>query len=172
MRVTANQALIVATGSSVDGTDATDPHGASGLDTAHAADAACAACHVTLDTTRSILAATWSWNYHEQVDPAWESKRGAFAFRDVVEPMRDVTDFGRVLARHPLVGPAWVQKLCHYANSAPCDEADPEFGRLVARFRDSAFATLGSRGTRSFARSTRRRSSPTPKREKARREAR
>ena len=59
MRVTTNQALIVATGASIDGTDTTVPSSTPGLDAAHAAPgSACFSCHQLLDPTRSILAAS------------------------------------------------------------------------------------------------------------------
>jgi hypothetical protein len=51
--------------------------------------------------------------------------------------VKNIEDFGAVLARHPLVAPGWVQKLCYYARSAPCDEKDPEFIRIVELFRAS-----------------------------------
>jgi hypothetical protein len=140
MRVTMNQALIVATGSSIDGTDPTFAPGEPGLDAAHAVDPACFTCHNTLDPTRSIFSATWSWSYRRQQDPAWAAQPGAFAFRGVVEPVSSLADFGRVLAKHPLVAPGWVQKLCYYVNSAPCDEEDPEFLRIVDRFERSGLA--------------------------------
>ena len=140
MRVTVNQALIVATGSSIDGADRTMAPGTPGLDAVHARRADCFSCHKTMDPTRSILSATWSYHYHRQADETLASQPGVFAFRDVIRPVKDVHDFGTVLAEHPLVGPAWVQKLCHYVNSAPCDEQDPEFQRIVALFRDSKYS--------------------------------
>jgi len=140
MRVTINQALIVATGSSIDGTDGTMAPGTPGLDAAHARRADCFSCHKTMDPTRSILSATWSYGYHRQTDAGLAAQPGLFAFRGVVEPVKTLGDFGAVLARHPLVAPAWVQKLCHYVNSGPCNEDDPEFARIVTRFRDSGFS--------------------------------
>jgi hypothetical protein len=126
MRVTVNQALIVATGASMDTAVPTDPPGAPGLDPVHSRQAACAGCHRSLDPTRSIFAATWSWNYHTQNDPGFAAQPGIFAFGGVVEPVGSIADFGQVLARHPLVASGWVQKLCHHLDSAPCDENDPE----------------------------------------------
>jgi len=140
MRVTINQALIVATGSSIDGTDTTKPPSTPGLDSSHASDSECFACHRTLDPTRSVLSATFSWNYHNQVDPDWTSQPGLFAFRNVIQPVESLADFGIVLAEHPLVAPGWVQKLCYYVNSAACDEDDLEFRRLVALFRRSGYS--------------------------------
>ena len=138
MRVTINQTMIVATGESLDG-DGTIPPGTPGLDPVHSAQPACAACHRTLDPIRSIFSATYSWNYHHQQDATWAAEPGMFAFRGVIEPVKTIDDLAEVLARHPLVAPGWVQKLCHQLNSAPCDEAAPEFGRLVKLFRDSGY---------------------------------
>jgi hypothetical protein len=140
MRVTLNQTLIVATGSSIDGTDATVAPGSPGLDAVHADQPVCFSCHNTLDPTRSILSATWSWSYRRQQDPVRAAETGAFAFRGVVEPVASLDDFGGVLARHPLVASGWVQKLCYYLNSVPCDEEDPEFSRIVDSFQSSGFA--------------------------------
>ncbi len=140
MRVTVHQALIVATGSSIDGTDTTFPSSTPGLDATHAGSPDCLVCHRTLDPTRSILSATWSWNYHGQQDPAWTSQPGLFAFRGVVQPVSTLDDFGSALASHPLVASGWVQKLCYYVNSAPCDESDPELKRLVALFESSGLS--------------------------------
>jgi hypothetical protein len=140
MRVTLNQALIVATGSSIDGTDKTYPTGTPGLDATHAAQAECFVCHKVLDPSRSILSATWSWNYHNQHDPTWTAQPGVFAFRGVVQPVSSLGDFANALATHPLVAPGWTQKLCYYVNSAACDESDPEFQRIAALFASSGYS--------------------------------
>ena len=140
MRVTIHQALIVATGSSIDGTDTTETPSTPGLDATHSTSGACSACHRLLDPTRSIFSATWSWNYHNQLDPAWAAQRGTFAFRGVVQPVQDLTEFGAVLAQHPLVASGWVQKLCYYVNSAACDESDPEFQRVVGVVKSSGYS--------------------------------
>ncbi len=141
MRVTMNQALIVATGSSVDGTDSTPaPAGTPGLDATHASSVECYGCHALLDPTRSIFSSTWSWNYHDQVDSTWTSQPGMFAFRGVTQPVSSVSDFGNVLSNHPLVASGWVQKLCYYVNSELCSADDPEFARIVASFQSSGYA--------------------------------
>ncbi|MBV9947684.1 MAG: hypothetical protein JOZ69_12595 [Myxococcales bacterium] len=141
MRVTVNQALIVATGAAVDGSDATQPPATPGLDAVHASNAACVACHQTLDPTRSILAATYSWNYHDQSDTKFAAQKGLFAFQgDVVQTVNDVGDFANILAAHPLFGAAWANKLCYYANSAACDADDPEFQRVVRVFASSGYS--------------------------------
>src|SRR5262249_27537060 len=134
-RVTLNQALIVATGKQIDGTDGTLPSSTPGLDAQHAVPgSACYGCHQLLDPTRSILSATYSWSYSPPVDPLLVQQPGLFAFQHVVAPMHAIDDFAHLLATHPLVASAWAQKLCYYASSAPCDPDDPELQRIVGDF--------------------------------------
>lgn len=135
MRVTANQAMIVATGHAFDGGDDTVPPSTPGLDAEHAAPGTlCYGCHQLLDPTRSILSSTYSWFYYQQDQKALRDVPGLFAFQGVVKPMATIDDFASALASHPLVAQAWAQKLCYYVNSAPCDPTDPEFQRIVADF--------------------------------------
>ena len=147
MRVTMNQTLIVALGAMVDGADGTLPKVAAGgapipgLDSAHATPGtACYGCHQLLDPTRSILAATYSWSYHAQDLSAQKAQTGEFAFQGVIQFPKSVYNLGGILASHPLFATAWVQKLCHYANSRPCETSDPEFLRIVRDFQDDAFS--------------------------------
>jgi hypothetical protein len=140
MRVTLNQSLIVGLGASVDGTDPTPVTSTPGLDTVHSANAACSFCHKSLDPLRSIFAATYSWNYHDQLDATWSGQKGVFAFQGVVTPVSTMDDFGAALATHPLFAQAWVQKLCAYANSVPCQTDDPEFQRVVSAFQGSGLS--------------------------------
>lgn len=139
MRVTLNQTLIVALGAQVDGSDGTVTPGSPppGLDTVHASQPSCAVCHQTLDPLRSIFSATYSWNYHNQLDTTLTAQKGMFAFHSVIQPVTSMSDLGDVLAAHPLFAKAWAQKLCYYANSSPCDSADPEFQRVVTAFQNS-----------------------------------
>jgi hypothetical protein len=139
MRVTLNQTLIVALGSSIDGTDMTIPPSTPGLDTTHASQAACYTCHRLLDPTRSILAANWSWNYHVQTDSTYSGQPGLFAFRGVIQQVSTIDDFASVIATHPYFPSAWVQKVCYYANSSPCDATDPVFTQIVKDFQASKF---------------------------------
>jgi len=140
MRVTMNQTLIVATGSQVDGTDTTIAPGTPGLDPVHVNQAECFGCHASLDPTRSIFSSTWSWDYHTQVESTWTAQPGLFAFRDVTQPVTTLADLGAVLAKHPLVASAWVQKLCYYVNSVACAPDDPEFLRLASSFQAGGYA--------------------------------
>ena len=141
MRVTVNQSLIVALGAQVDGSDPTTPSTTPGLDAVHAAPgSACFGCHQTLDPTRSILAATYSWNYHNQTEQAYATQKGLFAFQSVIKPVATVNDFATILATHPLFAQAWVQKLCFYVNSGACETTDPEFQRIVQAFVSSNYS--------------------------------
>ena len=140
MRVTINQALIVATGAAVDGTDPTIPSSTPGLDANHAALADCLSCHQTLDPTRSILSSTYSWNYHRQTDPQFASQKGLFAFQGVTKDVASVGELADVLASHPLFGRAWAQKLCYYVNSRECDPNDPELSRVVGVFASAGYS--------------------------------
>lgn len=141
MRVTLNQALIVATGTAVDGADPTMPTSTPGLDTQHSAPSSpCFSCHQLLDPTRAILSSTFSYGYSPQRDPALIAQPGAFAFQGVVAPMATIDDFASLLATHPLVAQGWTQKLCYYVNSAPCDPQDPEFVRIATDFAASGYA--------------------------------
>jgi hypothetical protein len=141
-RVTINQTLIVALGAQVDGTDGTKTPGnpPPGLDTTHASSADCYACHQTLDPLRSIFSSTYSWNYHQQLDTTLTAQPGMFAFHGVIAPMATMDDLGAQLAGHPLFAAAWAQKLCTYANSAPCLATDPEFQRIVGLFTSSGLS--------------------------------
>ena len=138
-RVTLNQALIVATGAQVDGSDPTIPTSTPGLDAVHATEA-CIGCHQLLDPTRSIFSSTYSWFDYPATDPALIAQPGLFAFEGVIQPMHTIDDFATLLATHPLVPTAWAQKLCYYANSAPCDPNDPELERVVSVFTNSGMS--------------------------------
>ncbi len=141
MRVTMNQAFIVATGAQVDGNDVTVPASTPGLDPAHApSDSACFVCHRLLDPSRSILAATFSWDYGKQPTASFANEPGLFAFQGVVQPVHSLYDLGGQLAKHPLVASGWAQKLCYYVNSEACADNDPEFQRIVTLFQSSNYS--------------------------------
>ena len=69
------------------------------------------------------------WRRHPEtgVDTGFSAQKGMFAFAGVIKPVTSLGDLGAVLAGHPLFAEAWTQKLCAYANSAPCVHDDPEF---------------------------------------------
>jgi hypothetical protein len=144
MRGPLNQTLIVATGHQIDGTDGTTPPSTPGLDPQHTAPGStCYGCHQLLDPTRSILSANYTWFWSPQTDTQLSQQPGMFAFQHVVAPMSTLDDFGNLLATHPLVAEAWVQKLCYYVNSSPCESTDPEFQRIVTNLATNNFAWNG-----------------------------
>jgi hypothetical protein len=143
-RVTMNQALIVGLGHAFDGTLSAVPPadgGLAALDTTHApTDSACFACHETLDPMRQFFRQAYSENYTGQTLPAEQSLPGVFAFDGVSQFGTSIYDLGTLMAAHPAFGPAWVEKLCTWANSSPCDETDPEFQRIVGVFQNSNYS--------------------------------
>jgi hypothetical protein len=138
MRVTANQALIVSTGTAIDGTDQTTTGMAMppGLDADHAAPGtACFGCHQLLDPIRSIFTENYTFFYSSpQTDPLFDKQPGMFAFQGIVSQVSSIEKFASIIASHPLVPQAWAQKLCYYVNSAACDTTDPVFQQIVADF--------------------------------------
>jgi len=138
-RVTMNQTLIVALGKSFDGNGSTVPISENGLDEEHASDPACYACHRTLDPMRQFFRQSYTVQYGLQTDAGVIAQNGEFAFDGVTATGtgRGVLDLADQLATHPRFAAAWAQKLCTWADSAPCSEDDPEFLRVAAAFHDS-----------------------------------
>jgi hypothetical protein len=140
-RVTINQTLIVSLGQPVDLSNPTTALSLAALDRTHAAPGtACYDCHRALDPMRQYFRQAYTLNYSVQKDTQQANLPGQFAFHDVAGSGRNIFDLGQKLANHPLFAAAWVQKLCTYANSAPCDDSDPEFMRIVSLFTASRFA--------------------------------
>jgi hypothetical protein len=139
-RVTANQTLIVATGHAMSPQNATLPPSTAAVDLDHAPrGSACYACHQSLDPMRQFFRQTYSYYFHPQTDPDETSLPGSFGFRGASVSARSIFDLASELAAHPDFAPAWVQKLCTWANSARCDEGDPEFQRIATIFSDSLY---------------------------------
>jgi hypothetical protein len=138
-RVTMNQTLIVSLGHSFDGTGSTVPVSETGLDKDHAAPGTpCYGCHQTLDPMRQLFAQSFTLFYHEQTDPLKMAQTGVFTFDGVSRMASGAPDLAKALAEHPRFATAWAQKLCFYADSAPCTEDDPEFVRVVGAFQTSS----------------------------------
>jgi hypothetical protein len=137
-RVTMNQTLIVGLGHSFDGAASTVPVSEQGLDKEHAAPGSpCYGCHQTLDPMRETLQQSFTLMYHEQTDAAKIAQPGVFTFGSVSRIASGAADLAQAIADHPGFAAAWTQKLCYYADSAPCSEGDPEFQRVVAAFSAS-----------------------------------
>ena len=163
-RVTINQTLIVALGRSFDDSNNTQPLALPPTDKAHSSDPACYGCHKTLDPMRQVFRQAYTLTYHEQKDPAQTSMPGVFAFDGITKNVSSPKELAAAMASHPRFAIAWTQKLCYWANSAPCNESDPEFQRVAAVFASSGHnwktlvrevltspLTTGTRNTQTFA---------------------
>lgn len=139
-RVLTNQTLIVALGKSFDPASNIIPIAEPGLDAEHAdPTTACYGCHRTLDPMRQFFRKTYSLSGHAQNDPVAKAQSAVFTFDGVSSLGNTLDDYAQSLAQHPRFARAWTQKLCYYANSAPCAEDDPEFLRVANVFQDSRF---------------------------------
>ncbi|OLE63228.1 MAG: hypothetical protein AUG04_06225 [Deltaproteobacteria bacterium 13_1_20CM_2_69_21] len=133
-RVTTNQTLIVALGRAMTPQNATLPPSLAALDQAHASQPACLACHQSLDPMRQFFRQQYSYYFHPQTNSAQMALSGSFGFRGVTSSGRTIFDLADQFAAHPDFAAAWTQKLCTWANSAPCLETDPEFVRVAGIF--------------------------------------
>jgi hypothetical protein len=134
-RVTVNQTLLVALGASFSPADATESFGGRAIDTEHAAPGTpCHGCHTLMDPMRVAFWDQYSPSY-QRVQQGTDLD-GRFAFRGYRHdaPVNTPIALGRALAAHPLFKTAWVQRLCHWANSQACDEGDPRFQALAEAF--------------------------------------
>ena len=140
-RVTLNQTLIVGLGQPIDTTNLTAPQSLAALDSQHAAPGSvCYACHQSLDPMRQFFRQAYTLSFSPQGDASEASMQGQFAFQGVSVAGTSIFDLGTQLAAHPMFAAAWVQRLCTYANSGPCDPTDPEFLRLVSVFSQSHYS--------------------------------
>ncbi|HZL16499.1 MAG TPA: hypothetical protein VFG23_02010 [Polyangia bacterium] len=148
-RVTANQALLGALNEGF--TDATaaipTPPSAIGLDGTHAVTGTvCYACHKSLDPMRQF----WgnSYDYNDQVGAAI-SGNASFGFGNVTQNGTTLVDFGTFVGQvtdTQVAGQtvnrfamAMTQKLCFFANSAECEETDPEMRRVALAFQNANY---------------------------------
>ncbi|MEO0600614.1 MAG: hypothetical protein AAF211_04205 [Myxococcota bacterium] len=143
-RVITNQALIVGLGIQFDSEDTTLPLGDEGLADEHAAPGtACYGCHKNLDPMRNYFRNSFTSPYYSRVDwsdddAVWEIASFSFqGYQGVTDDGGTLADFGTHLASHPRFATGWVDKLCFYANSSPCDKDDPEYDRIVSAFTGS-----------------------------------
>ena len=139
-RVTANQTLIVALGHAMSPENASLPPSTAAVDQTHAAPGTtCYACHQSLDPMRQFFRQTYSYYFHPQTTPAQQALPGQFGFRGSTSSGKNIFDLASALAGHPDYASAWAQKLCTWANSARCDETDPEFQRVTGVFVSSRY---------------------------------
>jgi len=137
-RVTTNQTLIVALGSSFEGEAATNFE-PDDLDEEHANPASeCYGCHQTLDPMRDYFRGSYTHFYGQQLKLKDADMHADFVFGGVQESGNGVGDLAQTLASHPLFPYAWAHKLCYFANAEPCTKGD-ELDRVVYAFTEADF---------------------------------
>ena len=139
LRVTLNQALIVALGISLEIESAFIPvvEGRA-VDEQHAdPTTVCYACHQTVDPMRQFFRQTYSAAYHEQRDSDVVSTPARYLIGEQ-RGGQGVGDLADLLAADPSFASAWVQRLCRHANSDGCPENDA-FERIRTAFIESSF---------------------------------
>ena len=143
-RVTTNQALIVALGKSFDDRTTTVQVSETSVEAQHVQPGSpCFGCHQILDPMRDFYKQSYSLTYFQQLDlmnrrnpiPA----TATFNVDNTTVTGNGVPTFAKAMAEHPLFPMAWARKLCQYANSSECPEADPELQRVAGKFRESNF---------------------------------
>jgi hypothetical protein len=142
-RVTANQALIVGLGHSLN-SDVVLPTVSDDVsDNAHLRPGStCVGCHQTLDPLRDFFRHDYSTGSTPRppgslVVGGAIGSEAVFKFGSSVVRGRGVESLAAAIADHQDFAKAWTQKLCMWANAAPCVDDDPEFQRVVTAFRGS-----------------------------------
>lgn len=138
-RVTANQALIVAIGQSINGEGNITLFPVNATDADHAANPACAACHNQLDPLKNYLRQSFTLFYHDQQDATQINQPAGFNISGVNTTGHGIGDLMTTLASHPRYPLAWAQKLQFWANSTPAIEQDPELQRIADAFKNSGY---------------------------------
>jgi len=165
-RVTANQTLLVAFGTSFSSANAIVPLSTAGLDAADSvAGSDCNGCHKSLDPLRQFWANQFDFNDRNDfpsrasftgaaANPRPTSVGGLLAMGNVnaagasmldlgglLLQVQDGADFSQPISRFAI---GMTQKLCYFANSTGCLESDPEFRRIARAFEGSKldFRTL------------------------------
>ncbi len=164
-RVTANQTLLIALGASLTPASSIVPLSAAGLDPSHATTGTeCYGCHKTLDPLRQFWGTQLDFNDRNDfpakaggglaADPRPAMTGGALAYSNVNATGADMTGLGPLLEQVVDLGDpklpvsrfalAMAQKLCYFANSAPCVETDPELRRIASLFEKQRFQLPGA----------------------------
>jgi hypothetical protein len=139
-RVTANQAVIVALQTTFASGDPTAPFAGEAIDDRHADPATeCYGCHKLLDPMRVALWDAFSPTYQRAEARTGLTAQFALHGHRVEAPMQTPVDFGQALASHPRFKTAWVQRVCYWANSQACNEADPAFVAIANAFEAGGF---------------------------------
>jgi hypothetical protein len=150
-RVTVNQALLAALGQGF--TSASQnipiPPNTAALDGAHAVDSSeCYACHKSLDPMRQFFE-NWYFDNDKPIGGNGGGAQPSFGFANVTGNGRSLVDFGNFMKQvtdQSVAGSSinrfaleMTQKLCFYANSARCEEGDPEMRRIATAFQSSNY---------------------------------
>jgi hypothetical protein len=150
--------LIVALGQAFTSENAIVPSSNFGLDAVHAVEGSeCYGCHKSLDPIRQFWATEFDFNDRNDFPAATRGRPGTsrpttvgggFAWGNVNATGTSMVDLGRFLSQvvdsteTPPVSRfalAMTQKLCYFADSAACDEHDPEMRRVALAFQSSNF---------------------------------
>jgi hypothetical protein len=149
-RVTANQSLLAALMQGFTNATASIPAPPSsvGLDGSHAvAGTTCFICHKSLDPMRLF----WQnqFDFNDQVPARVTSTAASFGFGDVMQNGASLVDFGKFVGQvsdTQVAGQtvnrfalATTQHLCFFANSAACEETDPEMRRVALAFQNANY---------------------------------
>ena len=138
-RVTANQALIVGIGQSINGENVTVSFPMNSNDTQHAANPACTGCHSQVDPLKQYFRQSYTYSYHDQTDTAQMNQPAGFNIDGVNANGSGVGDLAKTMASHPRLPLAWAQKLYFWASSTPALEDDPELLRIADVFKQANF---------------------------------
>jgi hypothetical protein len=140
MRVTANQALIVSIGQSIDGENTLVNFPVNASDADHASNPACAGCHSQLDPFKQYFRQSYTLFYHDQQDATQMETPAGFAIDGLTQNGGfGVQTIASTLSTHPRYALAWVGKLHFWANSTAAREDDPEVLRIAAAFQASNY---------------------------------
>ena len=145
-RVTVSQALISALHVGFVSTEPTEPLRFDAIDQEHSEpNSECYGCHRQLDPMRVYFAEGFNADYRLATENDGQGllldplPQPAFTYRGQRSMGEGLDHFAEQIRSHPRFAAAWTQKLCLFANSAPCDESDQRFIDLRSRFEASGF---------------------------------
>jgi hypothetical protein len=140
-RVVMNQALIVALGKSINPIDSGPTTILeTGKDGEHSDPTSpCYSCHQILDPMRQVFSKFFTYSYRRQESAAQRFSTANFTLGGMSTNLDSLDALATAIAAQPEFAPAWVTKLCHYANSTSCSPSDPEVLRVAAAFKASNF---------------------------------
>jgi hypothetical protein len=161
-RVTANQTVLVALGTSFSSESAIVPLSTAGLDSAHStAGSECYGCHKNLDPLREFWGNQFDFNDRNDFptsgfmmtapNPRPKTTGGGFALGNINNMGASILDLGGFLTQVASDTPQgslssfaleMTRKLCFYANSAECTTSDPKFVRIARAFQTHDFDFL------------------------------